>query len=118
MLPDVFGIDNAENIYVYIRFFKREIVRDLVCIPKRDDNDGHIRPLSDLERARVEGQHVLLLAARALRINDYRAVVLVYILGRCLHGLERLAVILPVQRQAAALVHDLADDGDLEIAGL
>ena len=118
MLLDVSGIDNADNIYVYISLFKREVVYYLIGISERDDHNGNIRPLRYFERARVEGQHALLLAARALGINDDRAVVLVYILRRGLHRLERLTVIFPVQGQAAALVHDLADDGYLQIAGL
>ena len=66
----------------------------------------------------MKRQHILLLAARALGINDNGGIVLVDILGRRLDGFERFAVIFPVKRQAAALVHDLADDGYLQIARL
>ena len=72
--------------------------------------------MGDLESAIAEGQQRLLgFVGLALRVDAHGNDILIQKLHRFIDGLNGGAVILAVQRQAEAHMHELIDDGDLEI---
>ena len=123
MLADIPGAAVLAIVGQHLQYLKidggglpGEILKDLFGIFDDADHDGDFGLLGDLESAIAEGQQRLLgFIGLALRVDAHGNDILIQKLHRFIDGLNGGAVILAVQRQAEAHMHELIDDGDLEI---
>ena len=112
----VFGVYDPDYVKIHLSVAFKGISHNIVGIPDRCDDDGCARLLCDLKGTRMEGVHVLGFAAGAFGVYADGAYVLRYDLRRTLYDAERLSVVVPVEGEAAALVHQLSADEHTEVA--
>ena len=92
------------------------VAQDRAGVDQRTDHDGYIGLLRDLEYAAAVGEQGIGRPVRpALGEHGDGGLVVLDELDGLEDGLERLAVVIPVDRQAEHLAHDLRDDEDREI---
>ena len=124
MLADILGLpavlavigQHLQDLQRHGSGLPGEVLQDILGILNHRDHDRHPGFLRDLEGPVAEGQQRRRgLVAHPLGINAHRDYVFIQQLHRLVDGLDRRAVVLPIQRQAEAHMHDLIDDGDLEV---
>ena len=84
----------------------------------RRDDKRHVRALGDLERAVVEGQQLAGLAAGALGVDADAADIPLEVIHRREDGLDRLPVVVAVDRQEAGAGHDAPHHEETQILRL
>ncbi len=107
---------HLQHLQIYRCGLPWEVLQNFFGVLYNAHHNGHLCLLCDLEGAVAERQQRLLgFVGLSLRINAHRDYVLVQQLHRFIDGLDRSTVILAIQRQTEAHMHQLINDRDFEI---
>ena len=108
--------DDVQHVEPHLRMLAEHVAQDRAGVDQRTDHDGDIGLLHNLEYAAAVGKQGIGRPVRpALGEHSDGGLVVLDELDGLEDGLERLAVVIPVDRQAEHLAHDLRDDEDREI---